>query len=249
MIRRVSQSFADASRFAELLAQYEINAVVIDHTRSDHVAATDLLSGLEDWSLVFVEDGHSLYVRRDAAPDVEPFRILGPGYRTGRLLEAHIGEAEVRAELSRIGAQRNTGVIHAWHEGLALLRPFARAGDRAGLRMHQDREERDRAEAAYERISVAANTFPGFTTIELYRAMAALTACEVPVARVALGRALYGGPTREGVLVGLELALRAGDPRERAGALTQLDRLRGHPEHRDDPWLLAIARDIDVRCR
>jgi len=68
------------------------------------------------------------------------------------------------------------------------------------------------------------------------------------LAKEALGRAVYVGQTRETSLVSLELSLRAGDASERSAAVAHLARLRALPETRDDPWVDAIARDIEVRC-
>ncbi len=248
MIQRVSQSFTSPRLFAEQLREYDVNAVVIDHTRSDHIVATEYLSSREDWALAFVEDGHSLFVRRDVSPGLEPFEILGPGYRAGHLLDLGFADAEVSSEVGRLGSQLNTASIHAWHEGLELLRPLARDGDRAGIRKHRGPEEQARARAAYERLSLPAHRYPGFTTIELYRAMAALSACDVREARAALGRAAYGGQTRGTSLVALEISLRAGEASERSAAVAQVGRLSVHPESRDDPWVVAVAADIDTRC-
>jgi hypothetical protein len=248
VMQRVLRSFADAAVFAEQLDDYDINTVVIDHTRADHIAATNHLVTREDWVLAFVEDGHSLFIRADAAPEIEPFRIVGPGYRTGGLLDSRFADPEVRAEVDRLGTQLNTGTIHAWHEGLFLLRPFARDGDRAGFRKHRAPGEQDRARAAHARLSVPANAFPGFTAIELYRAMAALSACDIGEAREALGRALYSGQTRDASLVALELSLRGGGRSERSAAVAHLQRLSAHPESRNDPWVIAIARDVETRC-
>ena len=248
MIQRVARSFTDPALFAEQLRAYDVNTVVIDNTRSDHVVATNYLSNLENWGLAFVEDGHSLFVRRDVSPELQPFEILGPGYRTGHLLDASLDDRTVSAEVGRIGSQLNTDSIHAWHEGIELLRPLARDGDRAGIRKYRNADEQARARAAYERLSVAANSYPGFTAIELYRAMAALSACDIAEARDALGRAAYGGQTRGTSLVSLELFLRAGEATERSAAATHTARLEAGPQTRDDPWVAAIAQDIDVRC-
>jgi hypothetical protein len=248
MIRRVGESFANVPLLAAELAEYHVNTVVIDHTRSDHMAAAEHLDRKADWILGFVEDGHSLFVRRDAAPQLEPFVIVGPGYRTGHLLDARVPDEDVEAEVGRLGWQLNTTSIHAWHQGLTLLRPLAREGDRAGIRMAQNAVEREQARAAYELLSVPARRYPGFTTIELFRAMAALSACDVSEARQALGRAMAAGQTRETSLVLLEISLRAGAEAERSAGLAQLKRLRMHPESRDDPWVAAIARNLAERC-
>jgi len=248
MIREVAQSFADPERFARQLGVYDVNTVVIDHTRTDHIAATDYLSGRDDWGLVFVEDGHSLFVRADVLDGIEPFRIIGPGYRTGGLLDARFGDAEIRSEATRLNAKRNTTAMQAWHQGIELLRPLARDGDRAGIRKYESAGEQRIARASFGRLSIAAQRFPGFTMIELYRALAALAACDIAEARGALGRATYGGQTRETSLASLELALRAGDDAERARAKAHLGRLLEASGSRFDPWVRGIAADVQVRC-
>ena len=248
MIQRVAASFTDARRFDALLSQYGVNTVVIDHTRPDHIVATEYLTTHDGWDLVFVENGHSVFVRTDARGGVEPFVVVGPGYRTGRLLDPDLDESVASREVGRLGAREDTQIIHAWHEGLALLRPLARDGDRAGLRQYRKPAEQARAEEAYARLTVAADAFPGFTSIELYRAMAALAACDLGPARVAHGRAQAGGQTRGTALVALELKLRGGGPAERSTGMAELDQLLRRPETRDDPWVQAIAREVEVRC-
>jgi len=248
MIRNVGRSFADPTLFARQLEAYGVNVVAIDHTRADHIPATDYLDTASHWGLVFVEDGHSLFVRTDAMKGIAPFRVIGPGYRTGGLLDARFGDDELRAEAARLDAQLNTATMQAWHRGIALLRPLARDGARAGVRKYSNAEERRIARAAHEQLSVAAQRFPGFTTIELYRAMAALAACDLSKARGALGRATYAGQTRGTSLVGLELSLRGGDSPQRTDAKAHLEQLLGAPESHADPWVRAIAADVAVRC-
>ncbi len=249
MIRSVAQSFSDEERFGEQLSEYGVNTVVIDHTRSDHVAATEYLTGQEDWGLVFVEDGHSVFVHRGVAPGLAPFRVLAPGYRVGRLLEPEIEESEIWAEAMRASGRLNTEAIRAWHQGLVLLRPLARDGRRAGIRGSATARDAEYARGASKRLRAASERFPGFTSIELYLAMASLSSCDVAGARAAYGRALYGGRTREAALVGLELALRAGTPSERSSAVIQLENLLRTDEGQRDPWVRAIAEDLEARCR
>jgi hypothetical protein len=164
------------------------------------------------------------------------------------LLDARFGDAEIREEAMRLKGKPNTTAMQAWHEGLELLRPLARDGDRAGIRKYSTEDERRMARASYERLSVAAQSFPGFTTVELYRAMAAMAACDFLEARRALGRAMYVGQTRESSLVSLELSLRGGDDAQRAQAKAHLERLLDAPQSRLDPWVRAIAADVRLRC-
>jgi hypothetical protein len=245
---RVTHSFAQPNVFAEQLAEFDVNTVVIDHTRADHIPATDVLSTSPAWHLVFVEDGHSLFVRDDAAPSLEPLQIVGAGYRTGGLLEPGHPDTEVEAEVSRLDTPSHSGPIHGWLRGLQSLRPLARNGNRAGIRKSANADEQARAREAHALLTQAANVYPGFTSIEIYRAMAALSACDIDEAREALGRARLASETRSTALVALEVALRAGEDAEREAAVERLERLRAQPQTENDPWVIAIAEAIEVRC-
>ncbi|MDH3485783.1 MAG: tetratricopeptide repeat protein [Myxococcales bacterium] len=247
-IAQVTNSFATPVAFAEQLADLDVNTVVIDHTRADHIPATEVLTGSPIWKLAFVEDKHSLFVREDAAPALEPLRIVGPGYRAGRLLEPTQSESAVEQEISRLDAHSTGGPMHGWIRGLQKLRPLARDGDRAGIRKSTDPSEQARAREAYALLTEAANVYPGFTSIELFRAMAALSACDIDEAREALDRARLAGQTRGTVLVALELALRAGRDAGREAAIEHLTRLRAQPQTKNDPWVTALATETDVRC-
>jgi len=247
-IARVTHSFGQSQVFADQLVEFDVNTVVIDHTRADHIPATNVLSRSPAWHLVFVEDGHSLFVRDGAAASLEPLRIVGPGYRTGGLLEPGHPDAEVEAEVSRLDARSQSGPIHGWLRGLQNLRPLARDGGRAGIRKSADAGEQARAREAYGLLTEAANAYPGFTSIEIYRAMAALSACDIDEARQALGQARLASETRGTALVALEVALRAGEEIEREAAVERLERLRAQPQTQSDPWVIAIAEAIEVRC-
>ncbi|MGB8328614.1 MAG: hypothetical protein WCE62_00695 [Polyangiales bacterium] len=248
-IRQVTDSFSDPAALSALLEAYEVNTVVLDHTRADQRAAVEYLWRAPGWSLGQVQDRQSLFVRLTSAPALIPLTIIGPGYRVGRLLEAGVPDAEVETEAGRVGYHHNSKAIQGWIQGLIALRPLARDGERAGVRICRSAEERQSARQAYQSLSVAAEIYPGFDAIELYRAMAAIAACDVPQAREALGRAAYSGETRETSLLALELALRTdNDDAQRAAALAHLDRLLAHPETSVDPWVVAIGHDRNSRC-
>jgi hypothetical protein len=78
--------------------------------------------------------------------------------------------------------------------------------------------------------------------------MAALSACDIDEAREALGRARLASETRSTALVALEVALRASEDAEREAAVERLERLRAQPQTENDPWVIAIAEAIEVRC-
>ena len=114
--------------------------------------------------------------------------------------------------------------------------------------MYRTDDEREAARRAYRSLSEAAEVYPGFTSIELHRAMAAVAACDETQAREALGRAAYSGESRKTSLVAVELALRTGDDSERAAAKAHVQRLSASPQSAGDPWVAAIARDLEARC-
>ena len=248
LIRKVTNSFSDPAALSALLEAYAVDTVVVDHIRTGQAPAVEHLWRSSDWSLGQVQDRQSLFVHRGRAPTLEPLRIIAPGYRVGRLLDTEISDAEIESEAQRVGRHRNSKAIQGWIQGLWSLRPLARDGARAGVRMYRTDEEREGARRAYRSLSEAAEVYPGFTSIELYRAMAAMAACDLLDARDALGRAVYSGETRETSLVAVELALRTGDDSERAAAEAHLARLSTHPQSAGDPWVVGLVRDRDVRC-
>lgn len=239
-VSRVTQSFANPSSFAELLDEFGVNVVVVDHTRADHLPATEWLVRHDEWELVHVEDGHSLFVHRDATSSLPTLRIVGPGYTIGAILDPEQLDDAVEAEVLRLAPEGSAGALAGWLRGLESLRPLARASGVAGLRPAGTEDEKTRAADAYRHLSTSAATFPGFTTIELYRALAALSICHVEEARVALARARFGGDTRETALAQIELSLRAGDPDQRRAASEELARLGKDPVAGNDPWVRAL---------
>ena len=247
-IRKVANSFSDPQALQALLEEYSANAVVVDHTKAGQAAAVEHLWRSPDWLLAQVQDRQSLFVRRGASETLIPLTVIGPGYRVGRLLEPEIEDAEIERELGWVGEHQSSSAIRGWIQGLRTLRPLVRRGQLAGVRMFQSHAEREAAREAYRQLSRAAATYRGFTSIELYRAMAALAACDETEAREALAWARYSGQSRETALIGIELALRLGGEGERAAAQQQLARLLSNEQSAGDPWVQAIARDADARC-
>jgi hypothetical protein len=247
-IRKVANSFSDPAALQALLGAHSINAVVVDHTIAGQLAAVEYLWRSPDWLLAQVQDRQSLFVLRGASETLVPLTVIGPGYRVGRLLEPEVDDAEIERELRWVGEHQSSSAIQGWVEGLRTLRPLARDGGRAGVRMFQRDADRAAAREAYRRFTQAAATYPGFSSIELYRAMAALAACDEPEAKEALAWARYSGDTRETALVGIEVALRTGSEAERAAAQRHLERLLSDDQGVRDVWVQAIAEDVDVRC-
>jgi hypothetical protein len=247
-IRKVTDSFSDPAVFSEILEAYQVDTVVVDHTRVGQAAAVEHLWRSPEWWLGQVQDRHSLFVRRGRAPSLTPLRVIGPGYQVGRLLDSGVSDAEIDAEAQWVGQHPNSKAIQAWIQGLRALRPLVRDGGRAGVRIWRTDDERGAARRAYRSLSEAAEIYRGFSTIELYRAMAAMAACDEPQAREALDWASYSGETRETSLVELELALRSGDEPQRAAARRHIERLSVHPKSASDPWVAAIAHDLEARC-
>ncbi|MEM7434543.1 MAG: hypothetical protein AAF436_05275 [Myxococcota bacterium] len=246
-VSRVTGSFADGGAFSELLREFDVTAVVIDHTRADHIAATEWLSRDPGWSLVHVEDGHSLFVRDDARGPLPPLEVIAPGYRTGAILDPTQAEETITAEVARVIKDDDTGPMGAWLRGLQHLRPLARNGDRAGLRAATTPDETEHARKAHELLTEAAAAYPGFTSIEVYRTLAAVASCELENAAEALQRAEVAGPTRDTILAGLELSLRRATDASRARE--HLTRLQSQAATANDPWVIALAADPSPPCR
>ena len=247
-IRMVTNSFSDGVAFDALLKQYDVNVVVVDHTDAGQTAAVEYLRHSVAWGLGQVQDRQSMFVREGAAPSLRPFEVLGPGYRVGRLLDPDVSEEEIGLEVERVGHHQSSSAIQSWIAGIRSLRMLARDSDRAGVRLVRDDMEREAARDAYRSLSSAAAVYPGFTAIELYRAMAASAACDRSEAEQALARAKYARETRETTLVGIELALRMGAAEARTRARQHVRWLASHPESGGDPWVVALSREIDARC-
>ncbi len=249
-MRLVEDSFGDERRFARLLESYPVNAVVVDHTIPKHFAATNYLSGSPEWLLAQVEDRHSLFVLAPELDSDRALHILGAGYRVGRLLDPEVTDAQLDTELLLVGDHPSTKATRAWAKGLRTLRPLARDGSRAGFRMFQDPAERQRARDAYGALTEAADIQREFNAIELFRALAASSACDLESAALSLRAARRGGGNRMIELAALELALRGPDNDDRAAALSRLQILK-RSEGPNDPWVRAIVADVEagVRCR
>jgi hypothetical protein len=166
----------------------------------------------------------------------------------GRLLDPGVSDLQIETEARHVGDHRNSTAIQGWVQGLRLLRPLARDGARAGIRIAHSDTERQAARLAYRALSRSAEMYRGFTSIELYRGMAAAAACDESEAREALAWAAYSGETRETALLGLELALRFGDANQVAAARARVAALMQNHESAGDRWLLAIADELDARC-
>lgn len=247
-IQEVTNSFSEPAALEALLLEHDVNTVVVDHTRADQSAAVDHLWRSPEWDLGQVQDRQSLFVRAGSAPALKVLRIIGPGYRVGALLDPAVSDRQIEEEALRVGHHQNSKAIQGWIQGLRRLRPLVRDGAGVGIHIHRTDAERETARAAYRFLSDAAAIYPGFTSIELLRAMAAMAACDEAEAREALDWAAYAGETRETVLVGLELALRTGDESQRAAATARVAQLLQQHGATPDPWLAAIARDLDTRC-
>jgi hypothetical protein len=247
-LRRVTNSFSDPPALNALISEYGVDTVVLDHVRADQSAAVEFLSRSSDWVLGQVQDRHSLFVRPERAPSMLPLEVIGAGYRVGRLLDSDVSDAQIEAELRRLSPHQSSDAIRGWVQGLRELRPLARDGARAGIGIARTDEERDSAREAYRYLSEAAAVYPGFTSIELYRGMAALAACDEPAAREALAWAAYSGETRETSLLATEIALRMEAESQRAAAKARILSLARDPRSAQDPWVSAIARDLEARC-
>lgn len=188
-------------------------------------------------------------MRDDSTGTLESLRVVAPGFREGRLLDREVSEAEIEAELDRLDPPGARGALHGWLRRLQALRPLTRDGARTEIRMSVTTKEREQTRRAYRLLTEAATVYPGFPSIERYRAMAASSACDTEAARSALARASVTGPSRETALAELELTLRGPDGSARDDSLSHLAKLRADPRTNNDPWVLAIAAETDANDR
>ncbi|MEM7137749.1 MAG: hypothetical protein AAF500_14290 [Myxococcota bacterium] len=247
-VRQVTNAFSDPVALRSLLRAHDVTAVVVDHTRAAQLPAVEVLRGDPDWVLGQTQDRQSLFVRKDVAASLTPLEVVGPGFGPGRMLESDVTSQEIEREMEWVGHHRNAGALQGWLQGLRELRPMARDGNRRGIRRYLTEGEREAARQAYQVLGAATDMYPGFTTIELYRGLAALAACDLDEARTSLARAAYAGETRETALASFELVLRGGSDADRAAALDAIDGLLARPDVPEDPWLRAIRDDFDTRC-
>ncbi|MEM8607706.1 MAG: hypothetical protein AAGF92_11400 [Myxococcota bacterium] len=247
-IQRVTDAFSNPAALQRLLDEYDANAVVLEHVSPRQLRALGHLSRSPDWVLAQVQDRQSLFVRADAASSFEPLQIIGPGYTPGRLLDTDVRLEDIDRELDWVGTHQNSRAIQSWVRGLRELRPLVRGGGRAGIRRYETEAEQSAARRSFEELAAASETYPGFTTIEVYRGLAALAACDLDQARTSLARAAYSGETRETALASFELVLRSSDESKRKEALAAIDGLLERDDAQGDPWLRAIRADDETRC-
>ncbi|MCA9583584.1 MAG: hypothetical protein KC416_17415, partial [Myxococcales bacterium] len=169
------------------------------------------------------------------------------------ILEANRRE-DVIDDLSRLGDERTSIGYEKWVRGLLELAPLLRDGPYAGVMAPRTVAETAKAKRALAALSHARLRVPAMQTVEVYRAMAALAACDLKVAEAALASARVesgGEERRETLLVGQELLLRQGKEGE---VRAFLDWALSQPGVSEDPylsrWLPAIQRDLErgVRC-
>ena len=245
---RVLHSFSDPRAFEQELEEYDINVVVVDHTRSAQIPATEYLNRSPHWRLAMLEDQHALFIREPGTKSIDALELIDAGYRTGQILEPTVSENEIRRERALLGRHPNGNAIRAWVHALELMRPLARDADRAGFRTFESDEERALAREATRLLGQASERSPGYSPIELFRAMAALSACDSALALDSLLAARNAQDTRTSRLIGLEIALRSGSEKERSAALAHVQTLKASPGMERDPWVDAIAEETAVRC-
>ncbi len=237
-----SAALNDPRVFDALVSPTQIDAVIIDHVMSPSLPVVQALSASPQWSLVHIEDQHALYVRGrgDAIP---PLDHLAPSYDPARVLDPAVDPAAIEQELKRLGLHQNGDKYRKWVHGLLTLRPYARQGADAGLRLPVTRTEKGDFALAYALLSEAHERFRGMASIELWRAMAALGLCGFDEAREALSWARFTASERETALLGLEIDVREGNIER---AKKTVEEWTEDPDGAGDPWLLAIAADLEA---
>jgi len=82
-IRKVTNSFSDPMALNEILQTYEVNTVVVDHTRAGQSAAVEFLWRSPQWRLGQVQDRQSLFLRRSKCCRRVPLALSAMAARPG----------------------------------------------------------------------------------------------------------------------------------------------------------------------
>lgn len=251
-VQRVQRAWNDEQALGALLARYRVDSVVLRHSFAAHARIHAAMRARTDFTLVAIEDEHSLFVRssvqlRDGSHP-RPL-ALEPGYGVDWLRRADGAQAQaILRELRRLPDNDNVRGYAGWVLSQLSLRPLCRAGCTAGLRPPHDAAERELLGKVQSWLARSARGTEGVPAISAYLALVATDRCDLDAAERALEDARREGESRDTLLVGQEIALRRGDVNGVKVFLTQAAALPGMS---GDPWLAALREEVRAppRCR
>jgi hypothetical protein len=243
--QRVQRALASPPHLGALIAELEVDTLVLRLAHRDHAAAHRAIRNDARFGLAVIEDDHVTYVRRDRrlydGELLRPLR-LEPSYDPGWLLDADASEQQrIRRELARLPAYSGSDGYRGWVNGLLELRPVLRADGRSGLDHSKVARESARLERASVALAVAAKGALSVPIVHAYRAIVQIERCELDAAEASLALAEREGESRDTLLPRQELSLKRGEReavRSFVQAAAQVPALAG------DPWLAALRQRI-----
>jgi hypothetical protein len=250
-VQRVQRAWSGEPALGELLARYRVDSVVLRHSFAAHARIHRAMRARPDFTLVAIEDEHSLFVRstvqlRDGSHP-RPL-ALEPGYEVDWLRRADGARAQaILHELARLPRNDNVRGYEGWVRSQLALRPLCRAGCNAGLRAPRDAAERELLRQVQGWLARSARGTEGVPAISAYLALVATDRCELDTAERALEDARREGESRDTLLVTQEIALRRGEVSSVNAFLKQAAALPGMAA---DPWLAALREEVGAppRC-
>jgi hypothetical protein len=251
-VQRVQRAWGSEPALAELLERYRVDSVVLRHSFAAHARIHAAMRARTDFTLVAIEDEHSLFVRstvqlRDGSSP-RPL-ALEPGYGVEWLRRADGSQAQaILRELRRLPDNDNVRGYAGWVLGQLALRPLCRSGCNAGLRPPRDAAERELLRQVQGWLARSARGTEGVPAVLASLALVATDNCELEAAERALEDARREGESRDTLLVAQEIALRRGDV---SGVKAFLGQAAVLPGMAADPWLAALREELapPPRCR
>lgn len=245
-LQRMRRAWASPEALRELLDETRTDVVVVPQLVTETQTALRTLLSSPDFRLVLIEAEHCVFARtlseRRALLQHRSLRVLRPNYDAAWLLAAELDAAAVRSELSLLPRHPNVAAYRSWVEAMLALRPLARAQGQAGLSEPSSQQQHGALLSALRGLRESDRALGIVQTVTAYRALAAVSACQLSEADAAFARARAFGEVREIALGTQELALRRGQDAAVAGFLKAAQAL---PQAKGDPWLAALARELD----
>lgn len=243
-VQRAALAFSDPQVFDEILRESDVNVVLLKHTLQAEHALLDALRRRPHWSLSLVDDNFALFVREDlrAASGFPVLEWLQPGFEMEWILHLRAAlRPQVKQELSALSRFPTSEGYRAWVSALFELVPFAYGGDQVGFRWPAEPEEFRAYTRARDLLGVATRTADAPLVLSML-ASTQVRLCALDEAAGTLDRLeRFGEPTREGVLLRQEVALRRGQKSEVEAFLLAA---RALPESPVTAWLRQLARGL-----
>ncbi len=242
-VRAATDALAVEGALAPFVARHHIDAVLVQHTARDEVAALRSLATDPGFVRTWLDGRYAVYVDRALAARrglaTGALDALPATYDAAAILGAPDVGA-VRAALGRLGSGPSARAFASFVRAELRLRPLARQAGWAGYRPPADAEERARVELARRELSRTLARAGRVPVVAAHAALVSALTCRLDEARALLQLARREGDVRETLFGQAEIDLRAGDD---AALDALLAAARATPGGADDPWLAALDRE------